>query len=79
MRLHIRHHGQYALVLILTALLATLSHELPNTVAREWVYLDAPFLNTTALGLPLFVWIGWFLLTLFPLRVWMFIVDTLNE
>jgi hypothetical protein len=73
-KFHIRHTGHYTLILALTALLATVSHELPNTIAREWVYLDAPFLNLSALGLPLWVWIWWFLFTLIPLRLWIFLV-----
>ncbi|HCB35492.1 MAG TPA: hypothetical protein DEP25_02505 [Candidatus Taylorbacteria bacterium] len=70
---HTRHPGHYATFIALTALLAAISHGLPGTIAREWVYLDAPFLALSILGLPLFVWIDWFLFTLFPLRLWLFI------
>lgn len=73
LRFHIRHIGHYTLIIIVVALLAALSHELPNTIAREWVYLEAPFLNLLFLGLPLWVWLGWFWLTLVPLRLWIFI------
>ncbi|MDO8620619.1 MAG: hypothetical protein Q7R64_04715 [bacterium] len=74
---HIRHLGHYSLVILSTVLLALLSHELPNTVAREWVYLEAPlssFFNVMLLGLPVWVWIGWFWLVLLPLRLWIFLV-----
>ncbi|HBV01319.1 MAG TPA: hypothetical protein DEF00_02925 [Candidatus Taylorbacteria bacterium] len=73
-KFHIRHPGHYALILVLTALIAAISYELPNAIAREWVYLDAPFLNLSALGLPLWFWILWFLFTLIPLRLWIFLV-----
>ncbi|MSU55948.1 MAG: hypothetical protein EXS51_01370 [Candidatus Taylorbacteria bacterium] len=74
---HIRHLGHYSLVILSTVLLALLSHELPNTVAREWVYLEAPlssFFNVMLLGLPVWVWLGWFWLVLLPLRLWIFLV-----
>ncbi len=74
---HIRHPGHYSLVILSTVLLALLSHELPNTVAREWVYLEAPLsslFNVILLGLPIWVWLGWFWLVLLPLRLWIFLV-----
>ncbi|KKW11249.1 MAG: hypothetical protein UY50_C0018G0017 [Parcubacteria group bacterium GW2011_GWA2_49_9] len=77
LRFHIHHSGHYSLIIVCTVLLAALSHELPNTVAREWVYLEAPlssFFNYLLLGLPVWVWLGWFFLVLLPLRLWIFLV-----
>lgn len=74
LRFHITHFGQYMLVFVIATLLATLSHELPNTIAHEWVYLDAPFLDFLLVGLPLRVWCGWFWLALMTLRLWIFLV-----
>lgn len=74
---HIRHPGHYALVIALTVALAILSHELPNLSAREWVYVAAPlsdFFNALFLGLPVWVWFGWFLFVLVPLRLWIVLV-----
>ena len=71
---HIRHWGHYALILILAGVLAAVSHELPNTVAREWIYLSAPILNTLLLGIPLWAIVGWYWFTLFVLRLWIFLV-----
>ena len=73
MRFHINDLGQYLLIIILAVMHGVLSHWLPHTIAREWVGLDASFLNLFALGLPLWVWIGSFLFTLVPLRLWMFL------
>ncbi|MDO8564939.1 MAG: hypothetical protein Q7R88_03010 [bacterium] len=74
LRIHVRHSGHYLLILVLTVVLALLVHQLPNTVAREWVYLQAPFLNMALLGLPIWVWVGWCWLLLVPLRLWIVLV-----
>jgi hypothetical protein len=71
---HVRHSGQYALILILAGVLAAVSHELPNTVAREWVYLSAPILNTLLFGIPLWAIVGWYWFAFFVLRLWIFLV-----
>jgi len=77
MRFHIRHSAHYILVVILTALCATFLHEFPNTVAHEWIYQAVPafglLLNYVLLGVPLWVWVGYCWLTLFPLRLWIFV------
>lgn len=78
LRLHVRHGGHYLLALVITALFAVMLHEFPNTIAREWVYLPAqgldPVVSQAILGVPFWVWIGYFFLTLVPLRLWIFLV-----
>lgn len=71
-RLHIRNPAHWTLIISLTAALAALSRELP-TIARDWIYLEPPFLNYVLLGIPLFAWIGWFWFILVPLRLWIFL------
>jgi len=73
---YIRHLGHCSLVILSIVLLALLLHELPNTVAREWIYLEAPlssFFNAFLFGLPVWMWVGWFWLVLLPLRIWIFL------
>lgn len=74
LRLHVRHTGQYTLILFIAPLLGLFLHEFPNMSAREWVYLGAPFFNTSIFHLPLWVWFGWYFLVLGPLRLWIFVV-----
>ena len=75
MRFHVNDLGQYLLIVILAVMLATISHALPHTIAREWVGLNTTFLDFFAFGLPLWVWIGSFWFTLIPLRLWMFLLS----
>lgn len=78
LKLHIRHSGHYLLTLFCVILFAVLLHELPNTIAREWVYLPTSALpapwNQSILSIPFFVWVGYLWLTLTPLRFWIFLV-----
>ena len=74
LRLHLKNPGHYTFVLLLGTLLSLLLHEIPNASAREWVYWSGPFLGSTFLGLPLFVFLGWYALTLVPLRLWIYLV-----
>lgn len=78
LRLHIRHSGHYVLVLVITALFATMLHEFPNVLAREWVYLPVsaltPLGSQPILGVPFWVWFGYVWLTLTPLRLWIFLI-----
>lgn len=71
---HIRHWNHYALILVLTGVIAAFLHEFPNTAAFEWVYLSAPVLNLPVLGVPLWAIVGWYWFTLFTLRLWIFLV-----
>jgi hypothetical protein len=71
---HIAHPTHIVLVAVLSGCIAVLLHELPNTAAFEWVYLEAPMLMISVFGLPLFVWFGWYWFTLFTLRLWIFLV-----
>lgn len=71
---HIRHATQYVLIIVVSFLVAALLHEMPNTGAFEWVYLDAPILNQIFWFLPLWVWLGYSWLLLFTLRFWIFLV-----
>ncbi len=78
LKLHIRHSGHYLLALILSVLFATMLHEFPNTIAREWVYLPVSALTQTMnhsfFGVPFWIWFGYLFLTLVPLRLWIFLV-----
>ncbi len=74
LKLHIRHPGHYTLVILLSTFLSLVIYHFPNTIAREWVYLDAPFFDRRVLGVPLFVFLGWYVLTLVPLRLWIYLV-----
>lgn len=71
---HIRHWNHYVLILVLTGVIAALLHEVPHTVAFEWVHLTAPILNTLIFGIPLWAVVGWYWFTLFTLRLWIFLV-----
>ena len=72
--LHTRHAKHYTLIVIVSFLIAALLHEMPNTGAFEWIYLDAPALNGLIWFLPLWVWLGYSWLLLFTLRLWIFLV-----
>lgn len=78
LKLHIRHGGHYLVALFSVALFATILHEFPNTIAREWVYLPVTSFpavwNAPLLSIPFCVWIGYLWLTLTPLRYWIFLV-----
>ncbi|MDO8620238.1 MAG: hypothetical protein Q7R64_02720 [bacterium] len=74
LRFHIGHPGHFILVIVIATFFSVLSHELPNTLAREWIYLEQPFLNFLIFGVPSWVWIGWFWLNLMTLRLWIFLV-----
>lgn len=70
---HIHHAEHYTLVVALTVALAEMSNAFPSLSAREWVYIVGPlsdFFNAMFLGLPVWLWFGWFLLVLIPLRLW---------
>lgn len=71
---HVRHWRHYVMVLVVTGVIAALLHELPNTIAREWVYLSAPILSILIFGIPLWAVVGWYWFTLFVLRLWIFLV-----
>ncbi|MDO8594801.1 MAG: hypothetical protein Q7R93_04825, partial [bacterium] len=71
---HIGHPGHMLLILIGAGVIAAFLNEIPNTVAFEWVYLEAPFLNAALWSVPLWVWVGWFWYVIFTLRLWIFLV-----
>lgn len=71
---HIKHPEHTILILICAGVLAALLNELPNTLAFEWVYLEAPLLNAVFFGVPLWVWLGWYWYAIFTLRLWIFLV-----
>ncbi len=74
LKFHVGRWKQYILVLITTTIITVLLHEIPNTRAFEWVYLEAPFLNYQIFGIPLWVSAGWFWWTLLLLRMWIFLI-----
>ncbi len=78
LKLHIRHPGHYILLLLITTSFTTLLYQLPNALAREWVYLPAfvldPLWSQTLFSIPFWVWVGYFWFTVVPLRLWIFLV-----
>lgn len=79
LRFHINHSGHYLLIIVIATALVALSRWLPSTLAREWIYLETDFLNFLLVGIPSWIWIGWFLFTLVTLRVWTFLVLHLHR
>ncbi len=71
---HITHATHYLLILVVVGIIAALLNEFPSTVAFEWVYLEAPLLMFVFLGVPLWVWLGWYWYAVLTLRLWIFLV-----
>ena len=74
LRFHIKHSGHYLLIALVTTGLVTLSHGLPGVLSSEWIYLETDFLDFLLIGIPSWIWIGWFLFILITLRLWIFLV-----
>lgn len=74
LKYHISHWSHYVSILIATLLMSVFLHELPNVGTFEWKYKTAPLLNQEALGVPLWVILGWYILVLGMVRLWMFLV-----
>lgn len=67
---HIRHGLHWVAILLATLFMSLLLHEIPNTAVFEWKYYNAPILNTLILNIPLWVFVGWYLIVLMTLRLW---------
>lgn len=66
---------QYSVIIIIGSYIQGLIHEFPNVFAKQWVYQNIPFIETNLLGIPIFAFLGWFYLTLFPVSVYHFILS----
>lgn len=51
---------------LVTVLVMVAIHEVPNTVAQQWVYTNIP-LWPSILNVPLVVWVGWSVLFIVPM------------
>lgn len=71
---HIRHWTHWVAILLTTLFISLFLHEIPNTAVYEWRYYPGPILNQNILGIPLWVFFGWYLLILLILRFWMYFV-----
>jgi len=67
---HVRHGLHWIAILVTTVLLSILLHEIPNTAVFEWRYYSAPALNTLIFDVPLWTFLGWYLMTLLMMRLW---------
>lgn len=73
LKFHIKHWLHYCIILITTTIITVVLNEIPNTIAREWVYLQAPLLHITVFEIPLWVILGWIWWCLLILRLWILI------
>jgi hypothetical protein len=67
------YQGNWAIILglVLAVLLSASLHEIPNTYAREWVYVNIPFTDAKIFGVNVIVFFpGWLFLTIFPLSIY---------
>jgi hypothetical protein len=71
---HIKHWSHWVAILFTTLFMSLFLHEIPNTAVYEWRYYPAPLFNQIILGIPLWVYFGWYFLILLMLRFWMYLV-----
>lgn len=71
---HIGHWLHYIYILIVTFLISIFLHEIPNVGVFEWKYNPAPFWNLALFGIPFYIILGWYVLVLIVLRMWMYFV-----
>ncbi len=73
--LQLIHRLQHALhwlaIILTTTALSIFLHEVPNTAVFEWRYQNAPILNYSMLGIPVWVFLGWYLMVIVVLRAWL--------
>ena len=74
LKYHISHWSHYIYILVATLFMSVFLHELPNVGTFEWKYNTAPMLNQEVLGIPLWVILGWYILVLGMVRLWIFLV-----
>lgn len=67
---HIRHGLHWFAILLAVLFISVFLHEVPNTAVFEWKYHVAPVLNPLILEIPLWVFIGWYVMIIVMLRVW---------
>lgn len=71
---HIRHRLHWVAIIISAYLVSVFLHEIPNTNAFEWRYFHGPILNQNVLGIPLYIFLGWYILSLMMVRLWVYFV-----
>lgn len=71
---HIKHGWHWVAIFLAALLMSLLLNEYPNTVALEWVYYNGPILNYKILELPVWVMLGWYVMILFMMRLWIRLV-----
>ncbi len=74
LKYHISHWLHYVSILVTTLFASVFLHEIPNVGTFEWKYKNAPLLNQDVLGIPLWVILGWYILVLGMVRLWMYLV-----
>jgi len=67
---HIRHGLHWVAILLASLFMSVFLHEIPNTAVFEWRYYNAPILNSLILDIPLWVFLGWYIIVLMMLRIW---------
>lgn len=67
---HIKHGWHWLAIIFSTLFMSILLHEVPNTVAYEWKYSDAVLLNARIFNIPVWVAVGWYIMILLMLRLW---------
>ena len=71
---HISHWAHYITIIVISYIISTFFHEIPNTNVFEWYYHPAPFLNQSIIGIPLYIVLGWYIMILLMLRLWIYFV-----
>lgn len=67
---HLKHGLGWVAILLAVLVTSVLLHEVPNTAVFEWQYHSAPILNMSLIGIPLWVVVGWYMMILVMVRLW---------
>jgi len=76
---HLKHLRHLLGIFLATLLVSVFLHEFPNVGTYEWVYFKSPILNHQIFGIYLWVIVGWYLLVLGTLRMWMLLGADRNQ